>query len=121
MCPGLTRTRAWDSALKRPVDFAESGFAPPDRAELEKFGAAFDAGMNPLEVGEKTLAGMTEDRAVIFTHPEFADDFAEIYQASIAALPQEPAPEGRLQIERLRRAATRAAAAGKRINLGDLT
>jgi NAD(P)-dependent dehydrogenase (short-subunit alcohol dehydrogenase family) len=121
MCPGLTKTRAWDSALKRPVDFAQSGFAPPDRAELEKFGAAFDAGMDPLEVGDKTLAGMLEDRAVIFTHPEFADDFAEIYQASIAALPKEPVPEGRLQIEMLRRAANRAAAAGKRIALGDLT
>ncbi len=57
MCPGLTKTHAWDSALKRPARFAESGFAPPDRAELETFGAAFDAGMDPLEVGEKTLAG----------------------------------------------------------------
>jgi NAD(P)-dependent dehydrogenase (short-subunit alcohol dehydrogenase family) len=121
MCPGLTATQAWDSALKRPANFAASGFAPPDRAELEKFGAAFGVGMDPLEVGNKTLAGMIEDRAVIFTHPEFAEDFAEIYQASIAALPQEPVPEGRLQIEKLRRAANRAAAAGKRINLADLT
>jgi NAD(P)-dependent dehydrogenase (short-subunit alcohol dehydrogenase family) len=121
MCPGLTKTHAWDSALKRPAEFAESGFAPPDRAELEKFGAAFDVGMDPLEVGNKTLAGMLEDRAVIFTHPEFAEDFNEINQASIAALPQEPVPEGRQQIERLRRAANRAASAGKRINLGDLT
>ena len=121
LCPGLTKTHAWDSALKRPDKFAKSGFAPPDRAELEKFGAAFEAGMDPLEVGEKTLAGMLEDRAVIFTHPEFADDFAEIYQSSMAALPQESVPEGRLQIERLRRAARDAAAAGKRIQLGDLT
>jgi NAD(P)-dependent dehydrogenase (short-subunit alcohol dehydrogenase family) len=121
MCPGLTKTHAWDCALKRPAQFAESGFAPPDRAELEKFGTAFDLGMDPLEVGEKMLAGMLENRAVIFTHPEFAEDFTEIYEASVAALPQEPAPPGRLQIERLRRAANRAAAAGKRINLGDLT
>jgi NAD(P)-dependent dehydrogenase (short-subunit alcohol dehydrogenase family) len=121
MCPGLTKTHAWDSALKRPARFAESGFAPPDRAELENFGAAFDAGMDPLEVGEKTLQGMLENRALILTHPEFADDFAEIYRSSIAALPQEAVPEGRLQIERLRRAANRAAAAGKRIKLEDLT
>ena len=39
--------------------------------ELAQFGTAFDAGMDPLEVGEKTLAGMLENRAVIFTHPEF--------------------------------------------------
>ncbi len=30
MCPGLTKTNAWDSALRRPADFAASGFAPPD-------------------------------------------------------------------------------------------
>ncbi len=121
MCPGLTKTNAWDSALKRPADFAASGFAPADRSVLEQFGAAFDAGMDPLEVGEKTLAGMIENRALIFTHPEFAADFAEIHRDCVAALPNEPAPDGRLHIERLRREASRAAAAGKVISLGDLT
>jgi NAD(P)-dependent dehydrogenase (short-subunit alcohol dehydrogenase family) len=121
MCPGLTKTNAWDSALKRPADFAASGFAPADRSVLEQFGAAFEAGMDPLEVGEKTLAGMTLNRAIIFTHPEFAEDFAEIYRDCVAALPNEPAPEARLHIERLRREAHRAAAAGKVISLEDLT
>ena len=121
VCPGLTRTNAWDSALKRPAAFAASGFAPPDRVELERFGTAFEAGMDPLEVGEKVLAGMSENRAVIFTHPEYAEDFAEIYRASVAALPDEPVPEARQHIERLRREANRAAAAGKRIGLDDLT
>jgi NAD(P)-dependent dehydrogenase (short-subunit alcohol dehydrogenase family) len=121
MCPGLTRTNAWDSALRRPAAFSDSGFAPPDGAELARFGTAFEAGMDPLEVGEKTLAGMRENRAVIFTHPEFAEDFDEIHRASRAALPQEPVPEGRLRIERLRRAAARAAAEGKEIALEDLT
>ena len=121
MCPGLTRTNAWDSALRRPARFAASGFAPPERAELTHFGNAFEAGMDALEVGEKTLAGMIENRAVIFTHPEFAEDFDEIHRACHAALPQEPVPEGRLHIERLRRAANDAAAAGKPISLDDLT
>ena len=121
VCPGLTRTNAWDSALKRPAAFAASGFAPPDRAELERFGIAFEAGMDPLEVGEKILAGMTEDRGLIFTHPEYAGDFAEIYRESVAALPDEPVPQARANIERLRREANRAAAAGKRIGLDDLT
>ena len=121
MCPGLTRTNAWDSALKRPAGFADSGFAPPERAELERFGQAFEAGMDPLEVGQKTLAGMLENRAVIFTHPEFGQDFDEIHRASHAALPQETVPEGRQHIERLRRAANAAAAAGKHISLDDLS
>jgi len=121
VCPALTRTRAWDSALKRPARFAASGFAPPERAELARFGEAFEAGMDPLEVGKKTLAGMMENRALILTHPEFAQDFDEIHQACRAALPQEPVPEGRLRIEQLRRAAMRAAAEGKSIELDDLT
>ena len=121
MCPGLTRTHAWDSALKRPAHFAASGFGPADRAELTQFGTAFEAGMDPLEVGEKTLAGMMENRPVIFTHPEFAEDFAEIHSACLAALPQEAVPEGRQRIERLRREANRAAAGGKLIGLRELT
>lgn len=120
MCPGLTRTNAWDSALRRPAGFADSGFPPTERAALERFGTAFEAGMDALEVGEKTLAGMRENRAVIFTHPEFAEDFDEIHRASRAALPQEPVPEARQRIERLRRAANAAAAAGKPISLDDL-
>ena len=121
VCPGLTRTNAWDSALRRPAGFADSGFPPTERTELERFGTVFEAGMDPLEVGKKTLAGMIENRAVIFTHPEFGQDFDEIHRACHAALPQEPVPDGRLHIERLRRAANDAAAAGKQISLDDLT
>jgi NAD(P)-dependent dehydrogenase (short-subunit alcohol dehydrogenase family) len=121
MCPGLTRTNAWDAALNRPDKFAQSGFAPANRAELEGFGAAFDVGMDPFEVGQKTLAGITANAPLILTHPEFAEDFEEIYQASLSALPDEVAPEGRLHIERLRRAGNRAAASGTVIGIGDLT
>jgi NAD(P)-dependent dehydrogenase (short-subunit alcohol dehydrogenase family) len=121
MCPGLTKTNAWDSALKRPDGFASSGFAPPDRAELEQFGTAFDVGMEPIEVGRKTLAGIIANKVLILTHPEFAEDFETIYRASLAALPDEAAPEGRLHIEALRRAANQAADAGQVIGLGDLT
>ncbi|MGV3513292.1 MAG: SDR family NAD(P)-dependent oxidoreductase [Novosphingobium sp.] len=121
MCPGLTRTNAWASALKRPEGFAESGFAPADRAELEQFGTAFELGMDPLEVGRKTLQGMIENRGLILTHGEFAEDFAEIYRSSLEALPHEEIPEGRLHIERLRRAANKAAAQGHQIGLSDLT
>ncbi|ABD25150.1 short-chain dehydrogenase/reductase SDR [Novosphingobium aromaticivorans DSM 12444] len=121
MCPGLTRTNAWTSALKRPDSFAESGFKPADATELEQFGTAFELGMDPFEVGQKTLAGMIENRGLILTHGEFADDFEEIYRTSLAALPQEVIPEGRLHIEALRRAANKAAAEGQQIGLADLT
>jgi NAD(P)-dependent dehydrogenase (short-subunit alcohol dehydrogenase family) len=120
-CPALTRTNAWDSALKRPEAFADSGFAVVERSELEQFGTAFEAGMDPYEVGTKILRGMEQGDGLILTHPEFADDFREIYEKSLAALPQEEAPPARLEIERLRRAAMAAAEAGSVIGLGDLT
>ncbi len=121
MCPGLTKTNAWDSALKRPEGFANSGFAAPDRAELEQFGTGFDLGMEPLEVGQKILAGMIENRGLILSHPDHAEDIEDIYRTTMAALPDEPIPEGRAQIERLRREANRAAEAGAVIKIADLT
>lgn len=120
-CPALTRTNACDSALKRPAAFGDSGFAPADRTELEQFGTAFEAGMDPYEVGQKVFRGMARNDGLIFTHPEFADDFREIYETSLAALPQEEAPPARLHIERLRREAMKAADAGQIVRLTDLT
>ncbi|MNC94809.1 hypothetical protein D3C83_117650 [compost metagenome] len=77
--------------------------------------------MDPLEVGEKTLAGMSANQGLILTHPEFAGDFREIYDSCMAVLPKESVPEGRQHIERLRRAANQAALEGKEIGLKDLT
>ncbi|MXO65383.1 SDR family NAD(P)-dependent oxidoreductase [Altericroceibacterium endophyticum] len=120
-CPALTRTNAWTSALKRPDDFGESGFGETDKTELEQFGTAFEAGMDPREVGEKVLRGMGEQRGLILTHPEHGPDFKEIYDASMAALPDEEAPADRLKIEELRREAMRKAEAGILMKMDDLT
>ncbi|MXP26548.1 SDR family NAD(P)-dependent oxidoreductase [Altererythrobacter indicus] len=120
-CPALTRTNAWTSALKRPDGFGQSGFGEADADELAQFGTAFDAGMDPREVGDKILAGMTAQKALILTHPEHGPDFAEIYEASLAALPDEEAPPERLKIEELRREAMRKAEQGVAMSLGDLT
>jgi NAD(P)-dependent dehydrogenase (short-subunit alcohol dehydrogenase family) len=121
VCPALTKTNAWDSALKRPEQFADSGFGTISKEELQAFGSVFEEGMDPEEVGAKILRGMSENRGLIFTHPEFADDFRDIYEACVAALPDEPVPEGRQRVERLRREAARAAAEGQIIKLADMT
>ena len=121
MCPGLTRTNAWDSALRRPEAFAESGFGEVDPEQLKQFGTAFELGMDPEEVGEKIVAGIRYNRGLILSHPEHGEDFQEIYETCMAALPKEEAPEGRLHIERLRREANRAAMEGSVISLDDLT
>ncbi len=120
-CPALTRTNAWASAMKRPEGFGESGFPETSQAQLEQFGTAFDEGMDPYEVGTKILAGMSAQRGLILTHPEHGPDFEEIHAQTMAALPQEDAPAGRLKIEQLRRDAMKAAEAGLVIQLDDLT
>jgi NAD(P)-dependent dehydrogenase (short-subunit alcohol dehydrogenase family) len=120
-CPALTRTNAWTSALKRPPEFEGSGFPEVPREALEQFGTAFEEGMDPYEVGTKILAGMTEQRGLILTHPEHGPDFEEIHAAIMAALPQGEAPAGRLRIEELRRQAMRDAEGGLVIKLDDLT
>ena len=121
VCPALTKTNAWTSALKRPDSFGQSGFSPVEQAELEQFGTAFEEGMDPYVVGQKILAGMTEQRGLILTHPEHGPDFEEIHAAIMAALPDEEAPPGRLKIEQLRRDAMKAAERGLKIRLDDLT
>jgi len=120
-CPALTRTNAWTSAMKRPDGFGESGFPETSQSQLEQFGTAFEEGMDPYEVGSKILAGMTEQKGLILTHPEHGPDFEEIHAKVMAALPQEEAPPGRLKIEQLRRDAMKAAEEGLVINLDDLT
>lgn len=120
VCPALIATDAWTSALKRPAEFEQSGFAPVDEAELAHFGTVFKSGMDPLEAGTKILDGMSQNKGLIFTHPEFAEDFRDIYEDSLAGLPDEPAPAERLAVERQRRAANKAALAGAKIGLADL-
>jgi NAD(P)-dependent dehydrogenase (short-subunit alcohol dehydrogenase family) len=120
-CPALTRTNAWKSAMKRPDEFADSGFRAARAGELEQFGTAFEEGMDPYEVGTKILRGMTNQDGLILTHPEHGPDFIEIHEKIMAALPQEEAPAGRLHIEELRRKAMRDAEAGLVIRLDDLT
>ncbi|MEO6387671.1 MAG: SDR family oxidoreductase [Croceibacterium sp.] len=120
-CPALTRTNAWTSALKRPDGFGTSGFPEVAEEQLAQFGTAFEEGMDPYEVGTRILAGMTEQRGLILTHPEHGPDFEEAHAAVMAALPEGEAPAGRLKIEQLRRDAMKAAEEGLVISLDDLT
>jgi len=120
VCPALVATNAWDSAFRRPAEFADSGFGEVNRGALEHFGKVFSAGMDPLEAGQRILSGMSEGKGLIFTHPEFAEDFKAIYEDSLAALPSDEAPPERLEVERMRRAANKAALEGREITIADL-
>jgi len=119
MSPGLVATNAYRTALKRPAEFADTGLGPADAATLDQLGPVFEAGMSIDEAGARLLAGMRRGDFFIFTHGEFAEDFREIADELIAALPKDPAPPERLAVEAARRRANKLSLERK-IGLGDL-
>ena len=119
MCPGLTNTRAYASALKRPKEYADSGLGPADAATLEPLAAVFAAGMSIEEAGRRMVAGVSRGDFWIFTHGEYQEDFAEIAAEVRAALPVEDFPPERLAVEEQRRKANRESLE-RRTGLGDM-
>ena len=61
------------------------------------------SGMDPMEVGEKVLRGIRRNDFYIFSHPEFKEEFQEIFDEIIAAIPKEEPDPKRLEFEKLRR------------------
>ncbi|MDB5662663.1 MAG: short-chain dehydrogenase/reductase [Sphingomonas bacterium] len=103
LAPGLTRSNIHHAAENRPAEFADTRFAPnPDQTRL--FGELMSKGMDPEEVGRRTLQGMIENRPIIFSHPESRDEVREICEQIVAAFPTDIPPPERLAIEEHRRA-----------------
>lgn len=75
-CPGLVNT-------ENDAELAAQGFGA--------------VGMDPLEAGERVLNGIYHNDLFILTHPEFKAGMQERYDAIIASVPDEPAPEPRIQ------------------------
>ena len=51
--------------------------------------------MDPVECGERVLAGIRKDDLYIFTHREFREGAEERFQAMLASFPDEPVNEER--------------------------
>jgi NAD(P)-dependent dehydrogenase (short-subunit alcohol dehydrogenase family) len=110
MCPGLTKTNIHEATLHRPAQWPNTAF-PADPAFVRMLEELHEAGMEPEEVGEKTLAGMMRGDFYIFTHPEFREEFRALFEEYYNALPDEPPDPRRVAIEEQRRKARREAAA----------
>ena len=119
MAPGLTATRAYASALKRPAEYDRSGLGPADAAALEPLAAVFAAGMSIEEAGERMVKGVRRGDFWIFTHGEYQEDFRDIAGELEAALPVEDFPPERLAVEAQRRKANRESLQ-RRTGLGDM-
>jgi NAD(P)-dependent dehydrogenase (short-subunit alcohol dehydrogenase family) len=73
LCPGLINTNITNCERNRPECFGPQAQpeAPEDVAWSERFKKALSDGMDPVEVGEKVLAGIRRDEPYILTHPEW--------------------------------------------------
>ncbi len=101
VCPGLTRTEIYRSPLTRP---GRTQSMPPDTSFLERLASVHATGMDPDEVGHRTLIGLLRNDFYIFTHPEFRDELREVCDEIVASFPSEdPGDAPRLVYEEVRR------------------
>jgi NAD(P)-dependent dehydrogenase (short-subunit alcohol dehydrogenase family) len=109
LCPGLVNSAIYESDKVRPEALSKN-IGPVDQAFMSRLADIHKVGMDPVEVGEKVLAGIRNNDLYIFPHPEFKDELREIFDEIIVALPEEPVDPKRLAFEEFRRANKRDAA-----------
>jgi len=102
LCPGLVKSHIYDSDTIRPKDLPHAGGAP-SKEFMDRLAKVHDAGMEPVEVGEKALKGIRNNDPFIFPHPEFKEELREIFDEILSYLPDEEAPADRLAVEADRR------------------
>lgn len=85
-CPGLVNTQN-DPNAPRPLG-RDGKPLPPS------------PGMDPLEAGERVLNGILHNDLFILTHPEFKPGMQQRFDAILASVPDEPAPEARVAASR---------------------
>lgn len=103
LCPGLVRSEIAENA-RRLSPIGDDARRPPDPAQVSMLAA----GMDPLRVGERVLAGIRRDEAYILPHGEFRDEVREVFDEILAAFPEHDIDPARVAFESARRDATRA-------------
>ena len=110
VCPGLVNSRIYDSEKTRPAHLS-SQTGPVPEGYAERLAKSQQAGMEPVEMGEKVLAGIRRNDLYIFTHSEFREALQHVSDDIMAALPDDPVPPQRLAWEQNARQAMAAARA----------
>jgi NAD(P)-dependent dehydrogenase (short-subunit alcohol dehydrogenase family) len=101
LCPGLTRSCIYEAALHRPAHLSSSG-VNVDNATISRLASLHALGMDPEDVGRKTLNALRRNDFYVFSHPEFRDEIREICEEILQALPAEEPDSKRLVFERMR-------------------
>lgn len=102
LCPGLVVSNIHASEEIRPQKLGNRGYTP-DPEVIKNIGDVHALGMDPLEVGEKTLRGIRNNDLYILTHPEHKSDLQEVFDRVIAAVPDEVPDPKRIEVEEARR------------------
>jgi NAD(P)-dependent dehydrogenase (short-subunit alcohol dehydrogenase family) len=92
-CPGPVQTNIREAGRMRPERYRDSGYLELERQLEERPNSPL--WMDPLECGERVLAGIRRDDLYIFTHREFREGAEERFQAMLASFPDEPLNEER--------------------------
>jgi len=103
LCPGLVNTSIHESDQIRPPELSKN-VGPVDKRFMSQLAEIHKVGMDPVEVGEKVLAGIRRNDLYIFPHPEFKDELREIFDEVLSALPSGDVDPKRLAFEEFRRA-----------------
>ena len=94
-CPGPVQTNIREGRRTRPERYADSGYTELERELEERPNSPL--WMDPLECGERVLAGIRRDDLYIFTHREFREGADERFRAMLASFPDEPLNEERAE------------------------
>jgi len=92
-CPGPVQTNIREGGRTRPERYRDSGYVELERQLEERSNSPL--WMDPLECGERVLAGIRRDDLYIFTHREFREGAEERFRAMLASFPDEPLNEER--------------------------
>jgi NAD(P)-dependent dehydrogenase (short-subunit alcohol dehydrogenase family) len=104
LCPGLVNSAIHESDKVRPRELSKK-VGPVDEAFMSRLADIHKVGMDPVEVGEKVLAGIRRNDLHIFPHPEFREELQEIFDEILAAVPEGDVDAARLAFEESRRQA----------------
>ena len=87
-CPGPVQTNIREGGRMRPERFGDSGYTELELQLEERPNSPL--WMDPVECGERVLAGIRNDDLYIFTHREFREGADERFRAMLASFPDEP-------------------------------
>lgn len=95
-CPGLVDTNIHEAENTRPARYSDSRYTQAMQERAADFKTnVLSAGMDPLEVGERVLAGIRNNDLYILTHPEYEQGVRDRFGAILASFHRdhEPPPE----------------------------